>query len=98
MLTRPMGPATKNAVPLDLIIDIFDDVLQRCRGIIVRDFRAFQFMNFLAEFVYFSGDRCKCLGKRIVNLLWISDHNTLALAKDDVTRNAYDCRIIGDIS
>jgi len=52
----------------------------------------------LAELVHFGGDRCKCLGKRIINLPWISDYDTLAVTKDVVTRNAYDCRIIGNIS
>ena len=55
-------------------------------------------MNFLAELGHLVGDRCKRLRKRVFDLLWISDHNTLAITKNDVTWNAYDGGIIGNIS
>src|SRR5580658_7433916 len=55
---------------------------------------AFEALHAVAQLVDLSRDRCQRFRERIVNLFRVSNHNSFAVAEDDMTRNADHCRIL----
>src|SRR5678815_802195 len=81
----------------NLVIDVVHNSLQRCG----KDFLsagAFELADSFLEFADFCRHGGESFRERIVDLFGIGDDDTLAFAKDDMSRNADDGRVRRDIS
>src|SRR5678815_6006189 len=81
----------------NLVIDVVHNSLQRCG----KDFLsagAFELADSFLQFAYFCRHGGESFRERIVDLFGIGDHDTLAFAENNVTRNTDDGRVGWDIS
>src|SRR5580700_3198007 len=80
----------------DLVVDL-DDLFQAV-SIAGSEFATLEFAHLLLEFLDFVGHGREGFRKRIVDLLGIGDHDSLAGAEDDVSRHADDGGVVRHIS
>src|SRR5664279_1216218 len=106
MAIRRMGCFThsfyqRSEVAVELgVVSLYLEVHLNCgvERLTLDMFAPFEPRNLLAQNLYFGRHGGESFGKRIVDLFGVGDDHALAVAEDDVTRDAYDGRVGGNVA